>query len=179
MFWAFARFSPAPVGLFSRFWLRGTREALRYTTAHVWIPAGLRGTCSGRSKSIKLASNRGITFRPARANHAHMQTPQVSGGVAFNFSPLPAVGFEVPQHFCEPGYHGRASSFSLCESHERRVCAWVHQRSCAALYGPTAAGTRTQFQEQSLSFKLFFFCVFSFVLAVCCRCCCVPVSHRK
>ena len=57
-FFTWVRFSPAPVGLFSRFWLRGTREAHRYITTHVWIPAELRGTCSGRSNSRNLASKR-------------------------------------------------------------------------------------------------------------------------
>ena len=70
-FWACACFSLAPVDLSSRVWLRGTQEARRYITTHVWIPAELRGTCSGRSKR-NLASSRGIAFRPAsRANQAH------------------------------------------------------------------------------------------------------------
>ena len=36
----FARFSPAPVGRFSRTRLRGTQRGRRYTTAQVWSRAG-------------------------------------------------------------------------------------------------------------------------------------------
>ena len=43
----------------------------RVLTAKVWPPDGLRGACSGRSKSRELASNYGIAFRRARANQAH------------------------------------------------------------------------------------------------------------
>ena len=66
-FLIFKRFSPAPVGRFSRSRLRDTQGARLYTMAQVWIPGGLRGACSGRSKSRNLASNRGVAFREARA----------------------------------------------------------------------------------------------------------------
>ena len=42
-----------------------------YTTVQVWVQAGLRGACSGRSKLRNLASNHGIAFRRAIANQAH------------------------------------------------------------------------------------------------------------
>ena len=60
-------FFPVAVGLLSRSKLRGTRGARLYTTAQDWVPGGLRGACSGRSKSRHLASNRGVAFRGARA----------------------------------------------------------------------------------------------------------------
>ena len=59
-FWAFARFSPTPVGLFSRSRLQGTQGCRIYMTAQVWVPGGLRGVCSGRSKSRKLAIITGL-----------------------------------------------------------------------------------------------------------------------
>ena len=59
--------SPVPVSLFSRSRLRGTDGARLYSTAQVWVPGGLRGACSGRSKSRHLASNHGVAFRGARA----------------------------------------------------------------------------------------------------------------
>ena len=37
------------------------------TTAQMRAPAEVRGACSGPSKSQILASNRGETFRPAKA----------------------------------------------------------------------------------------------------------------
>ena len=43
------------------------RGAAWYTTAQVWVPGGLRGACSGRSKSRNLASSRGVALRGARA----------------------------------------------------------------------------------------------------------------
>ena len=63
-------------GLVSRSRLRGTKGPHLYTTVQVLIPAGLRGACSGRSKSRNLASNRGIAFRPARANPVYA-TPKI------------------------------------------------------------------------------------------------------
>ena len=42
-----------------------------YTTAQAWVPAGLRGACSGPSKSRNLASYRGEGFRPVRAKKAY------------------------------------------------------------------------------------------------------------
>ena len=35
--------------------------------AQVWVSAGLRGACFGRSESRELASNHGVDFRRARA----------------------------------------------------------------------------------------------------------------
>ena len=55
------------MGLFSRSRLRGTQGAFLHTTVQVWVPGGLRGACSGRSKSRKLASIHGVAFRGAGA----------------------------------------------------------------------------------------------------------------
>ena len=63
----FARFSPAPVGLFSRSRLRGTQGVRLYTTTQVWVPGGLCGAYSGRSNPRNLASNHGVALRGARA----------------------------------------------------------------------------------------------------------------
>ena len=71
MVWTLARFSPAPVGRSSRSRLRRTQGACVYATAQVSIAGGLRGACSGRSKSQNLVSNHGIAFgggRPERGN---------------------------------------------------------------------------------------------------------------
>ena len=67
LFLTFARCSSAPVGHFSRSRLRGTQGARLYTTAQDWIPCGLRGACSERSKKRNLASNPEVAFRGARA----------------------------------------------------------------------------------------------------------------
>ena len=75
-------FSLTAEGLFSRSRLRGTQGARLYTTAQVWVPAGFRGACSGRSKPRNLASNRGIGFRSARANQAHAKPKNV---ISFHF----------------------------------------------------------------------------------------------
>ena len=48
----------------SRLW--GTQGAGVYTRPSL-APAGLRGACSGLSKSRELACNHGIAFRRARA----------------------------------------------------------------------------------------------------------------
>ena len=75
--WTFARFSPTPVGVFSRSRLRGTQEARLYTTEQVWVPYGLRGVCSGRSKSRNLVRNYEVAFRGARAEHNRKPTYQL------------------------------------------------------------------------------------------------------
>ena len=82
-------------GSFSRSRLRGTQGTRLYTTTQVWVPAGLRGACSGRSKSRNLASDRGIAFRPATVEPTRpMQTPKMS---FFSFFDLSAAVFEVLQ----------------------------------------------------------------------------------
>ena len=63
----FAWFSPAPVGLLSSSRRRVTQEGHPYTTAQVWVPGGLSGAFSMRSKSRNLSSNRRVAFRRARA----------------------------------------------------------------------------------------------------------------
>ena len=60
-------FALPAAGLFSCSRLRGTQGTRLYTTVQVWVPAGLRGACSGRSKSRNLASDHGVAFRGARA----------------------------------------------------------------------------------------------------------------
>ena len=64
-------FSLPAAGLFLRSRLRGTLGTHLYTAVRVWVPAGLRGACSGRPKSRNVLSNHGIAFRPARTNQAH------------------------------------------------------------------------------------------------------------
>ena len=51
-----------------------------YTTVQVRVPAGLSGASSGRLKSRNLASNRGETFRPAKAK----QVPRNPQAVIFS-----------------------------------------------------------------------------------------------
>ena len=77
---------PTPVaGLSSRYRLRFTQGARVYTTARVWIPASLRGACSGCSKYRNLANNCGETFRPPTAK-------QDSGNLTIEyFALLPAA----------------------------------------------------------------------------------------
>ena len=64
MFFTFARFSLA--GFFA---LSAAAHAggPPVHTAQLWVAGGLRGACSGYSKSRNLASIRGIVFRGARA----------------------------------------------------------------------------------------------------------------
>ena len=69
LFCTLPRFSLLAACLFSRPRLRGTQGGRLYTTAQVWVQAGLRGACSRSSKSRELASNHGIAFRRARAEH--------------------------------------------------------------------------------------------------------------
>ena len=77
-----------PPRAFSRaLWLRGTQGGRLYTTVQVFVPAGLRGACSGRSKSRDLASNHGIAFRRPRAYQAHGNPEKLCVFVCIFFSP--------------------------------------------------------------------------------------------
>ena len=106
----------------SRSRLRGTQGARLYKV-HVWVPAGFRGACSGRSKSRNLARNLGIAFRPARADQAHA-TPQ--NIISF----LTSLELFQLSKGRQPRYNSRASSFSLRDSHERCSCVWVRECVC-------------------------------------------------
>ena len=75
-FCAFASSYPSATGFFRRFRLRDTQELRPNTTAaHVWVPAELRGACSGRPTSCELALFKGIAFRPAGPSRT-METPK-------------------------------------------------------------------------------------------------------
>ena len=77
-------------GRFSRSRLRGLQARRVDTTAQVWVPAGLRGAHSGRSKSRDVASDHGIAFPQARANQIH-GSPQIvirTSFFLFVFPPL-------------------------------------------------------------------------------------------
>ena len=105
-------FSPPVASLFSRSRLRLTQGARVYTTAQLWAPAGLRGTCSQRSESRNMASNRGEASRPARAKQTH-GNPDCLISFFFFFSPgyrlLPFLKYRSsPQKL---GYSSRASIF--------------------------------------------------------------------
>ena len=65
------RFSLPAAGLFSRSRLRGTQGGRLYTTVKVWVTAGLRGACSGRSPSRNLSKYHVIAVRRAGADQAH------------------------------------------------------------------------------------------------------------
>ena len=69
-------FSPPVGGLFSRSRLRGMQGVRVYITALVWVPTGLRGACSGSSKSRILADNPGEPFRPTRAKQDDGNPPE-------------------------------------------------------------------------------------------------------
>ena len=79
------RFSLRAAGLYSRSQPRGPQGSPPVFTAHILGSAGLRGACSGGSKSLELAGNDGIAFRRAIANQAHGNT---QSKIHLNFSPL-------------------------------------------------------------------------------------------
>ena len=131
------RFSLPAAGLFSRSRLRGTQGGRLYTTARVWVPAGLRDPRSGRPKSRDLASNHGIAFRRARASQ--------DNGTPLQFSVFARL---LLHHVCITpslerstsllcGSHGyissRAASSSFCDGHGRFVRVCVCHVSCPIL----------------------------------------------
>ena len=73
----------------------------------------------------------------------------------------------------QPQYNSRASSISLCDSHERCFCVWVRERACVIVGSRNQEQSREQNQKRCHSAlkALFHFCY-----AVCCRSCCVPAT---
>ena len=68
--------SPPVASRFSRCRLRGTQRARAYTTAQLWPPAGLRGTCSQRPESRNLAISRAGIHSGLLEPSRPMGTPQ-------------------------------------------------------------------------------------------------------
>ena len=106
-----------------------------------------------------------------------MQSPKTS---FFNIHPSLLLFFQVPQQPSkarQPRYNSRASSLSLCDSHERCFCAWVRERAChCRILQQQERGTVSGTWKCHSIFLLLFF-IFWYD-AVCC-CCCVPVPHRE
>ena len=131
------RFSPPVSGLSSRFRLREMQAARVYTTAQVWVPAGLRGACSGRSKSRNITNSGGefAQLEPTRA----MGNPEWS--LFLFFTAAASFAFlKSPQQPSKPRqsrYNSSASCFSLYDSHGRGCCV-LCERACVY---PTAVGT--------------------------------------
>ena len=73
-FGTLAFFSLPPASLFPCSRQRGTQEASVNTAVQVRALAEVRGTCSGGSKSRKLASNHRTRFRPPRASQVPCKT---------------------------------------------------------------------------------------------------------
>ena len=100
----------------------------------------------GRSKSLVLASNHGIAFRPAEPSKA-METPShvfVSAQLLY----LLQVPHQPSNVYTstQPRYNSsHASSFSLCDNHEMimRVCVCaIEPRILQQAVRPTVPGTR-------------------------------------
>ena len=107
-------FSPPVAGLFSRSRPWGTQRARVCASAQVWVPAELRGTCSGRSKSRNLADNRGEAFRPARAKQSH-GNPDCHVSFFFNSSESCLPPFLKYRSRPQKARHNnRALNVSLC-----------------------------------------------------------------
>ena len=156
-FSTWATFSVAAAGLSSSSQLRRTQGARANTRRSF----GHGRACSGRSKSLDLASNHGIVFRPAERSKA-METP-IPGTRGIHFCWLcysmcymshtsPQNAYIWTQPRCNSS---RSSSLSFCDSHEQqcfcvcgcvRVCHRTYSRTVQAVGtsgpGTTAAETR-------------------------------------
>ena len=95
-------------GFFWRSRMRGTQRARRYTTARVWVSAGLRGACSRRSKSRYLASNNRIAFRGARAE----QDNQLFCCTAI--STVTTIASSFPRSYSCGHYHACVDHYYAC-----------------------------------------------------------------
>ena len=168
-----------PAGLFSRSRVRGTQGACLYTTAQVWILAVLRGACSGRSKPRNLASNRGIAFRPARANQVHANLQNV-----IFFTSL--LLFLKRHSNCQwVGSHGTTAApqaFPFVTATKRCFCVWVCQRACVCVSRSYSRINRNQ-EHSSLKnrgdIQLFWLFFIFAMLSAAAASVCLYVSHLK
>ena len=110
-------FSLSAASRFSCSRLRGTQGARMCSTTQAWGLVGLRGACSGRSKSSRAVSFSGIAFRRARANQAHGNLRSVFCCCSFALcccvphQSSNAVRYALTQ----PRYNSsRASTYSRC-----------------------------------------------------------------
>ena len=117
-------------GSFLRSRLRGTQGTRLYTTALVWVPGGLRGACSGRSKSRNLASKPRGRFSAGLEPSKAMETPHASC-----FAPtMLMTAFILVLHCCrsslwQPRYNSSRTS-TLCGP-LRTMRVWsLHMRVC-------------------------------------------------
>ena len=75
-----AFFSLPAAGLSSCSRLRSTQGARRNTTAQVWALGGVRGTCSGGSKSQVPTGRHSERLGPSRPQETHVQVKRMSDG---------------------------------------------------------------------------------------------------
>ena len=172
-------FSPA-AGCFSRSRLWSTQGVRVYTPAQVWVPAGLGDARSGRSKSRDLVSNHEIVLRRARDNQAH-GIPQ-NCHLFFVFPVFLAPLFVFLKYHSRRqrlGSHGtsRASSFPLCDSHERCfcVCTRKHAYVCVCvcvIIGSFSSRSQEHGFKKRCAIQLFFslflrWCLLLLMLLLC------------
>ena len=121
------RFLFRPLVFLSRCRPRGHAGARVYTTAQVWVPAGLRGACSGRSQSRNLASNRGEAFRRVRAKQDD-GSPTVLHDLfcCCCCCCCRSMYFITPSLKLSCGSHGSITnphqSLAFCDGHRRCIC---------------------------------------------------------
>ena len=103
-----------------------------------------------------------------------MHTPQMP---FFHSSPLCVAVFEVPQqpsNTRQPRYNNRASSFSLCDSHERCVCMCVRERACVctcAIVGSYSSRNQEHILKNTSAIQLLLlFFIFAMLLAAAAVC---------
>ena len=140
---AYFWFPPPAEDHFSRSQLPGTQGAPVYLTAQAWVPGGFSIARALSVQSRDLASNCGEVFRPARAKHVYIN-PELLTCPCFHHrcSLVLVLKYRSKQHSKarKLRYHSRASSFSLCDSHERCCCVCTY-RTCACLTAVQILGT--------------------------------------
>ena len=167
--------SPPAAGIFSRSLPRGTQEPRRtLRRTYAWAPAELRGRCSGRSKVTRAGSFSRDRF-PSGQSQAGPWNPPTVLSFIFTSAAVSKVPYQPPKAR-QPRYNSRASSLSLCDSHERCfcVCVCVRVPVCVIL---GAHSSRTQQHSQSHEERYYFrFCFVYLVLLCACIFFCFAIS---
>ena len=159
-------FSNSAAGLLSRVQLMGKQGVHRYSTAQVWVPAGLHGACSSRPKSRNPASNRGIAFRPATANQAPCNPPKCHFS---HFLLLSAAVLKCHSSRQRIGSHGTTAALQtfpcMTATNGASACGFVSVRVCV-MVGSYSIRNQEPSLKNIATIQRIFYCSSSFLL--CC-----------
>ena len=164
-FCTLASFSPPAAGLFSHSRPPGTQLARVYTRLKFGPrPGSVARVLGVQSRAIWQVFPGSLSDELERTRRCG--NPQSVRFFSFSFftSLLLFLKYLQLSKARQPRYNSRASSFSLCDSHERCSCVLV--TACVRVVNIGSDSSRNQEHSQEQRCRSAFFCSFSFFLRV-------------